>query len=135
MDGCRVVPNRDLALRVAVIYSLTLDDSRLTRTLECAKRNEGAARRLLYKWSRNVDDRTGFWYGQLTSTGVTSWLQLRGVKPRVKSTNLLADHRIIEVALDKSIIYSSQKWLNDFTDPWVRRVEQPLMDYLPTLGR
>lgn len=116
------------------MYTLTLDDNRMTRILECAKRNEGASRRMLYKWSRNVDDQTGFWYGQLTSTGVTSWLQLRGIKPRVKSTNLLVDYRLIEITLDKSVIHSAQKWANNLTDPWIRRVDSPLMEYLPTLG-
>jgi len=127
-NGSRVVPNRDLALRIAVLYTLTLDTGRLTRTLECAKRNEAACRRLVYQWSRIVDAQTRFWYGQLTS--VTLWLQRRAYKARDKSTNLLEDYRIIEVALDKSIYHSAQIWINNWADFWVRRVNEPLDGYI-----
>lgn len=130
-DGDRIIPNRDLALRTAAMYSLTGDSTRLTRVLECAKRNEGAARRMLYKWSRNVDAQTGFWYGQLTS--VTSWLQHRSRRPRDKSTNLLADFRIIEISLDNSECHKNQMWLNDLTDFSIRRVTESRMEYLPKL--
>jgi hypothetical protein len=118
IDGDSIVPNRDLLLRVAVLYTLTLDDRLLVRTIECAKRNEGAARKLLYYRSREVDAITRFWYGQLTS--VTSWLQLRSQRPRAKSTNLLSDYRIIEVNLDNSINRKAQVWLSQYTDFWVR---------------
>lgn len=122
VEGDRVVPNRDLALRVAVMYALTFDSGRLCRILECAKRNEFSARKMLYKWSRNVDAPIRFWYGQLCSLGTGSWLQHRGQRPRDKSTNFMSDFRMIEVNLDDSKIRENCMWLNSLTDPWIRKV-------------
>lgn len=132
VDGDRVMPNRDLALRIAVLYTLTMDSNRLTRVIECAKRNEDACRRMVYHWSRKVDAPIGFWYGQLCSTGTGSWLQHRALRARDKSTNLLAHYRLIEV-FDKSGINAGQKFLNNLTDPWIRRLdnylETPLLKF------
>jgi len=114
-DGKRVHRNDDLLLKIALLYTLTLDSGFLTRSVECSKHKDKAAVKLVYSKSRNVDAQTRFWYDQALKGA--SWLKRRGGNPRDKSTNS-QEYRIIDVDLGKQLWGDAQRKIDALASPW-----------------
>jgi len=110
--------NDDLCLKTAILYVLTLDGSFLTRSVECQKRNDKAAGKMIYAKSRNVDAQTRFWYDQAVKAA--SWLKRRGGNPRDKSTNG-EEYRIMDVNLGRQPYGDAQRMIDALAGPWTQR--------------
>lgn len=117
--------SRDLLAGISIFYTITLDEWAIERLYGCAKRNHGAARRLLYRLVQLMDENQRFLYGQMCQSIL--WLQSRGdsnhgAKSIVRKT-ICAQYRNFD---QKS--YSAERqiktYLNEISDPWIRNVIQ-----------
>jgi len=104
----------DFAMRVAIYYSLTQNDSRLERLVRCHHKSSVS---LLFKFVCEMDDQTRFSYGQMQTSIL--WLQSRGY-PRAKSISKCYipayrnfGLRSYDTTRDISV------YLNWLCDPWI----------------